>query len=308
VVMVPMPGRIARNGPGKVELSKSVEGERDLNQHLPEPAEPKPRGTKRTRNERNNAEEYSYDDSTDNQDFDSIEEPHLQDSGNTFTTTSKRHRPKRQRKRTESVQRAIEEELQREEKKKFRGKKSKSSDQDEGADEEEKLPEDGVLAIDKFHLKRYNTLTKQCEYLVQWNGYDIHRSAWIGKKDIFAADYLSDFEETWDELLKKKNQDSGNNSGSEVSIDMGDKVWVKLKGHQWWPAQVVVREKVMKGEEEKNEYTVVFYGDNTFAFVNDYTPGQFLLEKFDGNVAKFRRKANEKAVQQALAMLPDEPE
>jgi len=172
-------------------------------------------------------------------------------------------------------------------------------DEDNDNDDEEKLPEDGVLAVDKFLLKRYNTATNQCEYLVQWNGYDIHRSAWIVKKDIFAADYLSEFEQEWADMIRDRK-----NKPENPEIDVGDKVWVKLKGHQWWPAQVVVR---TKHGDDKNDYTVVFYGDNTFAFVNDYTTSQFNIEKFEGNVSKFRRKANEKAVKEALSMLAEEP-
>jgi len=257
-----------------------------------EPIEPKPRVTKRKRAD---VEQTSFDDSN-------SAEP---DADSTEEVEKYKHRPKRQRKRTESVQRAIEEELEREQKRKGKGKskpkstKTVTSDHEEEEDDEdeEKLPEDGVLAIDKFLLKRYNTLTKQSEYLVQWNGYDIHRSAWIVKKDIFAADYLNEFEQDWLEIIKKRTENG--------ELDVGDRVWVKLKGHQWWPAQVVVR---TKPAEDKNDYTVVFYGDNTFAFVNDYTTGQFMIEKFEGNITKFRRKANEKAVKEALSMLQDEPE
>jgi len=185
-------------------------------------------------------------------------------------------------------------------------KKKKSSPKKQKT---ETLPEDGVLAIDKFLLKRYNTLTKQCEYLVQWNGYDIHRSTWLPKGDIFAADYLTEFEEDW--TNRQKNRSSERTippPGSTVPIqyEVGDQVWVKLKGHQWWPAQIVIHSEI---DNQKNDYTVIFYSDNTFSFINDYETKDFSIEPFDSvNASKYMKKQNEKAIKEALAMLTVEPE
>jgi hypothetical protein len=58
----------------------------------------------------------------------------------------------------------------------------------------------------------------------------------------------------------------------------------------------------------KNDYTVVFYGDNTFSFVNDYEK-DFMIELFEDSTAeKYKKKQNEKAIKEALAMLPNDPE
>jgi hypothetical protein len=207
-------------------------------------------------------------------------------------------------------QRAIEADLgsPRKPKRVPKPKKKKSSSKSKKTTKEEKLPEDGVLAIDKFLLKRYNSLQEQCEYLVQWNGYDIHRSTWLAKQDIFAADYLNEFEEEWANRLKerKENPPPQTHPSAPKQYAVGDKVWVKLKGHQWWPAQIVVHSEIDNG---KNDYTVVFYGDNTFAFVNDYDTKDFSIEPFEGaNAARYVKKQNEKAVKEALAMLPNGPE
>jgi len=192
--------------------------------------------------------------------------------------------------------------------KEFRNPKKRNLRNLKKTTKEEKLPEDGVLAIDKFLLKRYNSLQEQCEYLVQWNGYDIHRSTWLAKQDIFAADYLNEFEEEWANRLKerKENPPPQTHPSAPKQYAVGDKVWVKLKGHQWWPAQIVVHSEIDNG---KNDYTVVFYGDNTFAFVNDYDTKDFSIEPFEGaNAARYAKKQNEKAVKEALAMLPNGPE
>lgn len=211
-----------------------------------------------------------------------------EDSSNNSKKSSKRHENhsrKRVRKSSKSK------------KKKKSVKKSK-----------EKLPEDGVLAIEKFLLKRYNTNTKQCEYLVHWNGFDIHRSSWLAKHDIFAAEYLNEFEEEWANRLKerKENPPVVTDPKAPMQYAVGDKVWVKLKGYQWWPAQIVVRSEI---DQNKTDYTVVFYGDNTFAFVNDYDTKDFSIEPFEpSSVEKYVRKQNEKAIKEALAMLPTAPE
>jgi hypothetical protein len=252
------------------------------------------------------------------------------DSDDSGPDEDNNRRTKRVRKRKTSVQRAIEDERRegkREKPKKSSSSHSKSSKKSSSSRksskssssknskkqseevEDEKLPDDGVLAIDKFLLKRYNTNTKQCEYLVQWNGFDIHRSTWLAKHDIFAADYLNEFEEEWSNRLKhKKDPKPSKTEGEEepVIYEVGDQVWVKLKGHQWWPAQIVVHSEVDNG---KNDYTVVFYGDNTFAFVNDYEPKDFTIERFEqSNAAKYIKKQNEKAIKEALAMLSNGPE
>jgi hypothetical protein len=192
-------------------------------------------------------------------------------------------------------------------KKKKRTSKEPKKKKEKEEEEAEKVPDDGVLAIDKFLLKRYNTITKQCEYLVQWNGFDIHRSTWLNKSDIFAADYLNEFEEEWLNRLKELSQPRSQSENPETPpvYRVGDKVWVKLKGHQWWPAQIVVHSEVDNG---KNDYTVVFYGDNTFAFVNDYEK-DFTIETFEASTAgKYQKKQNEKAIKEALAMLPNDSE
>jgi len=130
----------------------------------------------------------------------------------------------------------------------------------------------------------------------------------LAKQDIFAADYLNEFEEEWANRLKerKENSHSENHPSSPIQYAVGDKVWVKLKGHQWWPAQIVVHSEIDNG---KNDYTVVFYGDNTFAFVNDFETKDFSIEPFEAaNADKYMKKQNEKAIKEALAMLPDVPE
>jgi len=215
---------------------------------------------------------------------------------------------KRPRRRLAPVQRAIDDELHSKKTKRVSKPTKKKKSSKTKKSKEEKLPEDGVLAIDKFLLKRYNSFTKQCEYLVQWNGYDIHRSTWLAKNDIFAADYINEFEEEWANRLKerKENPPLQNHPSVPIQYAVGDKVWVKLKGHQWWPAQIVVHSEIDNG---KNDYTVVFYGDNTFAFVNDYDTKDFSIEPFEAaNAAKYMKKQNEKAIKEALAMLPNGPE
>jgi len=105
--------------------------------------------------------------------------------------------------------------------------------------------------------------------------------------------------------LEKNSTPSSVKICENSPFDVGDKVWVKLKGHQWWPSQVIQHTPT---QNDKNDYVVIFYGDNTFGFVNDYTPRQFQMETFEKNVDKYRKKVNESAVEEALSMLPDEPE
>jgi len=48
----------------------------------------------------------------------------------------------------------------------------------------------------------------------------------------------------------------------------------------------------------KNDYTVVFYGDNTFAFVNDYEPKDFTIERFEqSNAMKYMKKKTKRKKQ-----------
>lgn len=60
---------------------------------------------------------------------------------------------------------------------------------------------------------------------------------------------------------------------------VAEKVWVKLRGHQWWPGQIVEYEKVKSGYN----YTVIFYLDNTFSYVTDYQPSLMVIQAFEGN-------------------------
>jgi len=161
-----------------------------------------------------------------------------------------------------------------------------------------------ILGVDKFLIKRYNSTKKQIEYLVKWVGYDIHRCTWVARKDIFADTYIQLFEKQWEEQQRLKIAES-KQYNQTPTYSIGDKLWVKLKGHSWWPAQIIQHEKP---SHHMNDYTVIFYGDNTFAFVNDYTPKQFLIEPFiEENMGKYKKKTNELAVKEAVSMLCEEP-
>jgi len=129
------------------------------------------------------------------------------------------------------------------------------------------------------------------EYLVQWEGVALHNSCWIPKDDfLLKATEFHEFEKKW--LLLQCYQQDG--------IKVGDKVWVKLTGYQWWPGQVVFKTKTNLGMD----YMVVFYLDCSFALVNDYE-GKFKIELFCGNENKY--KTDPKALQEALTMLPEPP-
>lgn len=103
-------------------------------------------------------------------------------------------------------------------------------------------------------------------------------------------------------------------SQEHTGLPPGQNIWVKLRGifaicfwcfpgHPWWPARVVQSKKVAS---KQHDYIVIFYGDNTFGFVNDYTPAQFVVEKFE-NPDKHKKKHNIDSVNQVLTLVPDNP-
>jgi len=146
-----------------------------------------------------------------------------------------------------------------------------------------------------FLLRRYNSKINNVEYLVKWAGYDVTKSTWVSQDNIFASTYLEDFENEWKSRPK---------SNKQLHFEVAEKVWVKLKGHQWWPAQIVTSTVHICG----HNYLVIYYLDNTFSYVNDYTPSLFTIERFEGNEQKYYGKRNQAAVEEAKAMLDFEPE
>jgi len=155
--------------------------------------------------------------------------------------------------------------------------------------------EDPLLEPEKIHLQRYNPYTKEMEYLIQHKGFEIHRSIWLSRSALVGAEKLiQEFQQYWKEI-KSTPVDSG--------FSVGQNLWLKLRGHAWWPARVVQSKKV---GNNRNDYLVTFYGDNTFGFVNDYTVNDFVLEKFE-NADKHKKSSNLKAVQQAVTLLPEDP-
>jgi len=239
----------------------------------------------------------SSQDSLEEDDDDTMDETPLA-GVDSSAAPAKSRRPARQRKTSVKVLRALEDEQESKEpkKKKFRSKAKSTDGPASDPSATAAGGEDPLLEVEKIHLQRYNPTIKEMEFLTQHKGFDIHRSIWLTRTALTGNEkFISEFQTYWKAVAASKD-----NSGFPV----GQNVWVKLRGHPWWPARVVQSKTVAT---KQHDYIVTFYGDNTFGFVNDYTPGQFVVEKFD-DPDKHKKSHNLEAIQQVLTLVPDDPE
>jgi len=215
-------------------------------------------------------------------------EDNLADDGDDTDDTPRR--TSRTRKVSVRVQRALQEEKDRKEKKMSRAKKPAV------IQTPTVTADDPLLEAEKIHLQRYNPQTNEMEYLTQHKGFELHRSIWLSRTALTGSEKLiTAFQTYWNDIKSK--------ASTSNAFSVGQNLWVKLRGHAWWPARVVQCTNVGNNQ---NDYIVTFYGDNTFGFVNDYTPQDFVLESFEDS-DKHKKSNNLKAVQQAVNLVPEEP-
>jgi len=154
--------------------------------------------------------------------------------------------------------------------------------------------------VEKIHLQRYNPQTKEIEYLTQHKGFEIHQSIWLTKSALVGAgNVIAQFQKYWKGVCESQNKILPDST----SFSIGQNLWVKLRGHPWWPARVVQCKKLT---HNRHDYVVTFYGDNTFGLVNDYSPQDFSLDSFV-EPEKHKKSNNAEAVQQAVDLVPEPP-